>query len=53
MSATDPPEATTAATAPPATSPSHGFTPWETKRYDEVYAPMPKNAAWPKENIPA
>ena len=38
---------------PPTTSPIHGLTWKVNSRKEEVYAPIPKKATCPKENMPA
>src|SRR6516164_4864532 len=37
----------------PASIPNHGGTPYFNSRIVDVYAPIPKNAAWPNEMRPA
>src|ERR1700761_3503297 len=43
----------TAAAKAPAKIPNHGVTLWFRNSIVEVYAPIPKNAAWPNEITPA
>jgi hypothetical protein len=45
--------ATATATAAPAGAPIHGLTAYRLSRMELVYAPRPKNTAWPNESWPA